>query len=357
MKTRNRILSGYLAIGTFTAVALAGCGGANGPDVEGLDTGSSELAATPTTLSALGNLAGRYSGEVVLPTSGLGLSKETRKVGLLLERMPDNKTYMAIVIRYTNFFKDNLSENLGRGIERVVEKVSVYRAAPKSDNSTVLSLQPLVLKNGTLMAVDTQQQLSELRISPRQNRGIGGASAALRNKVSLHQAVITAGAAGAAGESLPIRFDTFLENAAVPTSTWDREFIADKWEDTYVFADTLAKTKKTEGRIQLDVSKPATVQGSYTMTEVNYRADSKSALQKITGLYAMTPAVSGAANPLASHLGIFIDVVNRKKIGFKTRELFLIEPTANGDRFSESNQKGFIMYFQRDFMNFKPQPK
>lgn len=354
MKTRNRILSGYLAIGTFTAVALAGCGGANGPGVEGLDSGSSELADTTTTLSALGNLAGRYSGEVVLPTSGLGLSKETRKVGLLLERMPDNKTYMAIVIRYTNFLKDNLSENLGRGIERVVEKVSVYRAAPKSDNSTVLSLQPLVLKNGTLVVLDTQQQLSELRISPRQNRGIGGAIAELGNKVSVHQAMITA---GAAGESLPIRFETFLKHADVPTSTWDREFIADKWEDTYVFADTLAQTKKTEGRNQLDVSKPATVQGSYTMTEVNYRADSKSALQKITGLYAMTPAVSGAANPLASHLGIFIDVVNRKNIGFKTRELFLIEPTANGDRFSESNQKGFIMYFQRDFMNFKPQTK
>ncbi len=289
-----------------------------------------------------------------MPKSGLGLTNETRKVGLLIKKPPDGKSYLAIMIRYTNFFKDNLPENLSKGIDRVVERVSLYRAVPKTDNTAVLKLQPFVYKNVEIIGTEAagQIQLSELRISPKSKSGVGGAIAAARNKEVTHQAEITA---SASGEPIKVQFSTFLKNADVPTSTWDRDFIADKWESTYFIAKMLAVSSLEQSQMMLDVTEESAIKGKFKMTEINYRANTQSKAQKITGLYAMTPADGSASNPLASRLGIFIDVVNRKNLGFKTRELFLLDPKSDGAKFDEVKKKdGFIMYFQKDFMGIAP---
>jgi hypothetical protein len=344
---------GRLTAGLVTLSALAACGGSIDSGVNEIDASSSEQAMSPS-LTALGNLAGRYSGEIILPKTGLGLTKETRKVGLLIEQLPDGKSYLAIVIRYTNFFKDNFPQNLGKGIDRVVERVSIYRAVPKMDTTAVLKLEPVVYKNGEIVATETngQLQLSELRISPKPTSGIGGTIAALRNKASSHQAEITV---SASGEPIKVQFNTFLKNADVPTSTWDRDFIADTWESTYFIANPLATTALEQGQMMLDVTEKSSIKGKYKMTEVSYRASAQSKPQKVTGLYAMSPADGSASNPLASRLGVFIDVVNRKNLGFKTRELFLVDPNSDGAKFDEVKKKdGFIMYFQKDFMGIKP---
>ncbi len=348
LATLARISAGFAALS-----AIAACGGSVNSGVNEVDASSSEQAVSPS-LTALGNLAGRYSGEITLPKRGLGLTKETRKVGLLIEQLPDGKGYLAIVIRYTNFFKDNFPENLGKGIDRVVERVSIYRAVPKMDNTAVLKLQPVVYKNGEIVATDAagEQALSELRISPKQVSGIGGAIATARNKASSHQAEITV---SASGEPLKVQFNTFLKNADVPTSTWDRDFIADTWESTYFIANPLATTMLEQGQMMLDVTEESSIKGKYKMTEVSYRASAQSKPQKVTGLYAMSPADGSDPNPLASRLGVFIDVVNRKNLGFKTRELFLVDPKSDGAKFDETKKKdGFIMYFQKDFMGIKP---
>lgn len=300
---------------------------------------NSSASLSSTQEPALPALTGRYAGMTALKGG------QARKVGLILDPHGGEGNYLAIVIQYTSLLKDDPVENIKQGIDRVVDRISLYKAVPTSAGSTKYALLPMKFADGTLTetASPTSRDVSVLEISRKSE---GGSRGGLFNRgnQSPYTAVITA---ADKGEPVKVEFDTFLEKAKVPTSTWDKDFIPDVWEGSYVFAKAQAKTAKVGDKHLLDIEKPVPYKGKYVMKEARMATPSQPGGEVVQGLFAMTPSDASATNALDKHVGIFIDVVNRKP-RFATRELFLIDPTGSAQSHSEQNPQGFVMYFQQD---------
>lgn len=286
-----------------------------------------------------------------LPLAGLDVSGRYKgkagdnNAGLILTRLSD-QSYLSIVIVYTKLLRDQPLKNIRQGIDRVVNSISLYRAAVTETSSSTrtlkLTFEPLLMRSGTLTSNRNPALHRTLTIVPKTpNQGIGAVLDFLsRNKSNWTASLSAPGD----GSKAAITFDTFLEKSKNPTSTWDRYFVSNTWEDAYVLAQTSAKTElSTSGEQLLKLDEPTTYRGSYSMKEASYTLPGSSPVT-IKGLYSLN--TSTEPNALQDHLGIFIDVVNQKPT-FSTRELFLIND-ASAQPHSPENPKGFIMYFEKD---------
>jgi hypothetical protein len=316
-------LSRMMTIISGISVFQAGCTAseANGP--------SDQLNARQFSSPSL-DVSGRYSG-----TAG------NRSAGLLLSPLTDN-TYTAVVIVYTDLLKDNLLGNLSNRVDRVVERIALYRAVPIGNDELTYQFQPLTIQNGIATSITSSGELSVLSITDRGEalRPVGPFRPNEKQPPARFSATLSA---AESGEKTTINFDSFLRGAKEPTSTWDKDFVANTWEDSYVFAKSQAKTSKEGGKSLLTITEPGSFAGKFEMKTVTLKTASGS--QKVHGLYSMNSTEKSATNKLSDRLGIFIDVVNRKPL-FNTRELFLINQKS-GESFSESNSNGFVMYFEK----------
>jgi hypothetical protein len=310
------------------------------------DFSDSEANTSSALRASVNLLNGRFLG-IPETKAAEAAGIKSKHVGLLLEPLPDRSGSLAIVIHRTNIFQDALVENLKRGLNRVVDRLSLYKVKPVAGSSDSFEFIPLEVRDGVLTEriLQTDQKVSVLHIGPRKK--ITGLAALMPQSKSEFSAVLTA--APGVGEPVDIVFETFLKDAKTPSSTWDKDYISDAWENEYTFAKGCASRTTLQNQVQkMEVMTPETMKGQYALSTLSFKNSRSSQLTPVFGLYYARPVMKGAQNSLDERLAIFIDVVNRKKIGFATRELFLVDPKGTNTIYSKDNESGFVMYFQRN---------
>ncbi|NRA64159.1 MAG: hypothetical protein HRU19_06715 [Pseudobacteriovorax sp.] len=290
------------------------------------------LRGNPIEANYQVDLEGRFKGSVQP-------GAKTKDVGLISTPLPGSTDeYLVLLIEYRDLVGSNPIGNILNGINRVTDRVKLYKATPSWRNG-YYKLLPAKNSNGQLIfanALDidySELQITKIKEDRRPRKGHQ------RKPKGGFQAVITP---ANDGEPYQITFKTFLKDHKTPTSTWDREFISAPWKLQYIGGDVVAQTKVEGGKELLTLTDGSV--GTYEFKDIRYTSAGRTF--PIRSLYSFDKLSSGD-NELSGKIGMFIDVVNQKNLGFTTRELFLIDSDSSDVKTSADADLGTIMLFQK----------